>query len=261
MDKKAKQVKAARARAEEATLNRILCWIVGGVVLEFLLLLLDRYYSNYTVDQIELAVALRTAVKILAVAALACAAAAAYWWNNARKTDRGTGLPGLLCLFLLGVSVSCFVTWAFSSAGLHLMYLLIPGVIVLALVYYLYQREFFVIACQAALALLGVWVCERCLSTVNAPVAYAYGAVAALLVLAAALLCRKLQSGEGVGTWKGKKVRVFSKDAGYAFLYAGAVVTIGVLLAALLGVSAVFLYAVLVAWTLIMAVYYTVKLM
>ena len=78
MDKNAKQKKAAKARAEEEALNRILCWITGGVVLEFLLLLLSRYWTHYTVDQIDLRLALGTAVKILAVAGLCCTVGAGY---------------------------------------------------------------------------------------------------------------------------------------------------------------------------------------
>ena len=137
MDKNAKQLKAAKERQEEAALNRVLCWIAGGAVLEFLLLLLNRYYSHYTVAQIELRVALGSAVKILAVAALACAAAGAFWWNNTRKNQKRGTLPGILTLFLAGVSISCFATWLFDTAGLRLMYLGVPCVIVLVMIYYL----------------------------------------------------------------------------------------------------------------------------
>ncbi len=261
MDKNAKQAKAAKVKAEEAALNRILCWIIGGAVLEFLLLLLDRYYSHYTVAQIELAVALRTAVKIMAVAALVCAAAALFWWNNARKSSKGAQLPGALCLFLLGVSVSCFAAWFFASPGLQLMVIVVPVVIVLALVFYLYQHEFFLIACESALGLLGVYACGRSLGSGYAFVGYGYVAVVAVLTILAALLCRRAQGADGVVESKGRKVHLFPKDANYAFLYTGGVVTIAVLAVALAGVSSVVLYGVLAAWVLVMAVYYTVKLM
>ena len=94
MDKNAKQKKAAKAKAEEEALNRILCWVAGGAVLEFLLLLLSRYWSHYTVEQIDFRVALGTAVKILAVAALCCAAGAGYWWNSARKKGQRRNCTG-----------------------------------------------------------------------------------------------------------------------------------------------------------------------
>ena len=44
-----KRERAQRAKQEDALLNRVLAWIAGAVVLEALLLLLDRYYVNYSI--------------------------------------------------------------------------------------------------------------------------------------------------------------------------------------------------------------------
>jgi len=260
MDKNAKQKKADKAKAEEAALNRILWWAVGGVILEFLLLLLSRYWSHYTVEQIDLRVALGTAVKILAVAALACAAGAGYWWNSARKSGKG-GVPGALCLFMAGVSVSCFAAWVISDMGLKLMIYAVPAVVVLALIYYLYQHEFFLIACQSVLGLLGIWLCGKGVGSDYSMACYAFVAVAAALLLLTALLCRRAQGDQGVVELAGRRLRWFSKDTNYALLYAGAVVTLVILIVAAIGISSMALYAVTVAWLLVMAVYYTVKLM
>ncbi|MCI8651003.1 MAG: hypothetical protein HFF05_00990 [Oscillospiraceae bacterium] len=261
MDKNAKQIKAAKAKEEEATINRILCWVVGGSVLEFLLMLLNRYWSHYTAAQIDFRVALGTAVKILAVAALACAAGALFWWNNAWKSGKGMYVPGTLCLFMTGVSVSCFAAWGFSGQGLMLMCYVVPAVVILAIIYNLYQREFFLVACQSALSLMGIWLCEKGTGGAYAPVCYAYVVVSTLLLLLAAGLCRKAQGNEGKVDVKGTKYRVFSKDANYGILYAGAVVALLVLVVAAIGITPVILYAVTVTWLLVMAVYYTVKLM
>lgn len=59
----------------------------------------------------------------------------------------------------------------------------------------------------------------------------------------------------------GKRWELFSKDTNYGLLYAGAVVALVTLIVAAIGISSVVLYAVSVAWFLIMMVYYTVKLM
>lgn len=252
-----KKMKTERAKAEEATLNRILYWVVGGAVLEFLLLLLNRYWSHYTVSQIELAVALRTVVRVLAVVSLLGAVAAGFWWYTARKQDRKTGIASCLCIFLAGVSVSCFATWIFSSAGLRLMYIAVPVVIILAMVFYLYQHEFFLVAVESALTLLGIWICD----SGRGALAYAYVVAALLLILAGALLCKWTKSRKGKVSLGGKKVRVFSSDANYPILYTGAVILALVLVLAAVGVAPLLLYAVAVAWLLIMAVYYTVKLM
>lgn len=261
MDKNAKRKRAEKAKAEEAALNRTLCWVTGGAVLEFLLLLLTRYWSYYTGAEVSLRLALTTVVKILAVAALVCAAGGAFWWSSARKSGKGGNLPGSLCLFMVGVSLGCFATWFGSDPGLRLMTYVVPVVVVLALIYYLYQHEFFLIASQSSLALLGIWLCGRLSEGGKAWMAYAYVAVAAVLLLAAAFLCRKAQGEQGTVELAGRQMKMFGKDANYGLLYAGAVIALVSLIVAAIGISPAVLYAVVVAWLLIMAVYYTVKLM
>ena len=261
MDKNTKQKKAEKARAEEAALNRILCWIAGGAVLEFIVLLLARYLVFYKVEEYTAYLVMDTATKILAVVGLACAAGAGYWWNNARKSGKGTNLPATLCLFMLGMSVCCFAAWFFYDLGVKLARFAVPAVVVLALIYYLYQREFFAIACQSVLALLGIWLCDKGAGGAYRMIGYAYVAVSALLLLFFAFLCRKAQGDQGMVELGGRAWKCFYKDTNYALLYAGAVIALVTLIVAAIGISPVALYAVSVAWLLIMAVYYTVKLM
>ena len=85
--------------------------------------------------------------------------------------------------------------------------------------------------------------------------------VAAVLLLAFAFLCRKAQGGRGVVELGGRTWELLSGDANYGLLYAGAVIALVTLVVAAIGISSMVLYAVSVAWVLIMAVYYTVKLM
>lgn len=261
MDKNKKMTKAAREKAEEEALNRILCWVAGGSVLEFLLLLLNRYYYRAKVSEYAIMTALDVAVKILAVAGLLCAGAAFYWWNGAKKAKKSTALPAVLSFFMLGVSAGCFAAWFFYGSGIQLMYVAVPVVVALAVIYYLYQREFFLIACESALALLIVWICSKGVGGQYAMIAYACVALGALAVVAAAWLCRKAQMENGKLEIGGKDVRLFAKDANYALLYLGAIILLLVLILAAIGVSQMALYAVTVAWLLIAAVYYTVKLM
>lgn len=256
MDKNMKQTRAARAKAEEATLNRVLCWITGGSVLEFLLLLLNRYWSNYNPSMLPLKV-VYISLKVLAVGALLCAAAALFWWYNARKAKKGAMLPAVLGLFMLGVSVSGFVFWFFLLPGLQLMYVAVPVVVLMALIYYLYQKEFFLIACQSVLALLCVWGSSRG----HGPLLYGCVILCALLTLASVGLSRKAQEENGVIEIKKEKRRLFPKDANYALIYLGAIIALLVMILSAIGLAPMALYAVVAAWLLIMAVYYTVKLM
>lgn len=261
MDKNVKPTKAAKAKAEEEALNHILCWIAGGSVLEFLLLLLNRYYYYYRVEEFAIMAALDVAVKILAVAGLVCAGAALFWWNGAKKAGKNTVLPAVLGFFLLGISASCFAAWFFYGSGIQLMYVVVPVVVALAVIFYLYQKEFFLVSCESALALLTVWVCAKGLGGRYAMISYGCVVFSALVVAAAAWLCRKAQAGNGKLEFNGKDVRVFAKDANYALLYLGAVILLVVLILAAIGINQMALYAVTVAWLLVAAVYYTVKLM
>lgn len=263
MDNNSKQKRMAKAKAEEAALNRMLYWVAGGAVLEFLLLLLNRYWAGFMITSsgISLHAPLDVTIRILAVAGLICAAGAFYWWRCAVKAGKGKDLPGVLCVFMAGLSASCFACWIFDAPGLKVMYVSVPVAIVLALIYYLYQREFFLIACQSALTLMGVWLSGEASGKTSRLICYAYVVLAAVLVLLGAGLCRKLQGGEGRLSWRGKNLRVFSKNANYALLYVGAIISLVLLVLAAIGVSSGLLYSVGVAWLLIMAVYYTVKLM
>ena len=87
MDKKEKQ--AQRAKQEDEILNKVLWWIVASVLLEMLLLLLNKVYVNYTVDQIDLAVALREDVfPKLAIILPICFVVMLVLWLAARKSGR-----------------------------------------------------------------------------------------------------------------------------------------------------------------------------
>lgn len=257
MDKNAKQAKAAREKAEEAALNRILYWIVGGTVLWALTFLLNRYIVYYRVAEYTAHVAVLVATKIMAVGGLVCAAAAGYWWNNARKAGSKRDLPGALCVFMAGLSVICFAAWLLYETGIKAVMVAVPVAVVLAMIAHLYQREFFLLCCQSVLALLGIWMCGKGQSTV----CYAYVVVAAVILLASALLFRKAQGGNGVVELSGKKWKLFGKGVNYTLLYTGTAVALALLVVAVLGVASMALYAVAAAWLLIMAVYYTMKLM
>jgi len=259
MDKNAKQIKAAKAKQEEATLDRILCWLAGGAVLETFLLLLDRYYCNTRIGEFWMLQGLKWGVRILAPAALVGAVVCAVIWIRGKKSGKGTDRPGAAALMLLGASVGCFVARWFKSSGLRLVYIGVPVIVALAVIYYLYQKEFFFQGADAALALMGTWVASNWLETKRSAVLLGV-VLAVVLILAGALVCRKAQTGLGKLRLGEKTVRVFTKDANYALLYLGAAVNAAVLIAAVLGLATAVLYGVAVAWVLAMAVYYTVKI-
>jgi len=264
MDKNYKQNKAAKAKAEEAALNRILCWLVGGTAVEVFALLLDRFWIHWRgTDEVHLRLALDLPVKILAFVALAGAVALGWWLVNTLRSKGNPNLPGTLCGVSLGISLSCFGAWLSSDTGnaLNLVRLGVLILVVLAVIFYLYQREFFLVACQSGVAILGIWLCSKGLVSSKAIVCYLYVILGVALMAASAVLCRKLQQNGGVLDWNERKMRIFPKDANYILLYAGAAVSLVTLVCSLLAVPVMALYALAAAWVLVMAVYYTVKLM
>ena len=231
MNKKEQQ--AQRAKQEDVVLNKVLWWIVGAVVLEVLLLLLNKVYANYTVEQIELAKSLRDVFSVLMIALPICFVVLLIWAVVARKSGKFTGI--------------------------RLLYVAVPAVAVLALIYYLYQREFFFAAVLSALGLLGVKVVPYHFGF--PAIAYGYAVVLGVALVGAVVVFRVMQAAEGKLRLKGNWVEVLPKSANYALLYVTCGVVAAVVIAALLLGGLAVLYGVLVAWLLILAVYYTVRLM
>ena len=244
MNKKEQQ--AQRAKQEDVVLNKVLWWIVGAVVLEVLLLLLNKVYANYTVEQIELAKSLRDVFSVLMIALPICFVVLLIWAVVARKSGKFTRL-------------SSVVIRVFDESGIRLLYVAVPAVAVLALIYYLYQREFFFAAVLSALGLLGVKVVPYHFGF--PAIAYGYAVVLGVALVGAVVVFRVMQAAEGKLRLKGNWVEVLPKSANYALLYVTCGVVAAVVIAALLLGGLAVLYGVLVAWLLILAVYYTVRLM
>lgn len=257
MNKKEQQ--AQRAKQEDVVLNKVLWWIVGSVILEALLLLLNRVYVNYTASEIEFAYSLRGVFKVLAIVLPICFVVLAGLWLAARKSGKLVKLTGVLALIALILAVCAVIVRIFDVSGVKFLYIAVPVVAVLALIYYLYQREFFVSAVFCALGLLGIKLLPRVRGV--SLVGYAYAVALAVLLVAAVVLFRMMQKSQGKLTVKGAPVQVFPKGANYALLYVTCALVAVVAIAAVMMGALTLLYGVLVAWLLILAVYYTVRLM
>ena len=257
MNKKEQQ--AQRAKQEDVVLNKVLWWIVGSVILEALLLLLNRVYVNYTASEIEFAYSLRGVFKVLAIVLPICFVVLAGLWLAARKSGKLVKLTGVLALIALILAVCAVIVRIFDVSGVKFLYIAVPVVAVLALIYYLYQREFFVSAVFCALGLLGIKLLPRVRGA--SLVGYAYAVGLAVLLVAAVVLFRMMQKSQGKLTVKGAPMQVFPKGANYALLYVTCALVAVVAIAAVMMGALTLLYGVLVAWLLILAVYYTVRLM
>lgn len=253
-----KEARAAKKQKEDQALNRVLWWFGGAVVLEFLLLLLNRFYINFNAEGAALARSIFRFLRGFAWVCLASAVATAAWWMLRRKKGGKTFLPGALFISSLVLAVCCFVAGIGRGMGVKFLYVCVPVMAVLALVYYLYQREFFLVAVQGGFVLFAMWMYRELIYS-HALVVYTVFVVLGVLTLAAVVLFRILQKSGG----KLGKTRVLSKKTNYAPLYLAAAITaVSLLLAALLGATVAYgLLFVMVAWLFGVAIYYTVRLM
>jgi len=257
MSNKKKDI-SAQNRHEDEVLSRTLLWIGGAAILIMLLLLVNRYYINYRTTEIMLAAQLgKTVLPVCSVVSLLLCLAGAALAFRACKQNRGAKWFVALSIFFGALAVSIAVIWRFQSVGVQIACAAVPAAAVLALVYYLFQREFFISALPSGIAILGLWLVRR--AAARPALIYLFLVLAAAVLIAIVFFTRKVQAAGGL--WKDK--RVLSKNASYPMVYISAALSAVILVAAVAAGASVayFLMFPVIGWLVIMAVYFTVKLM
>lgn len=253
-----KQNEALR-RQEDMALNRALLWVGGAIVLEALLLLLKRHYIDFDLSSaaVDRALMIHDVLAygrlLAALAALGCLV----WAFLRLKAQKAVGLPLVLAIAAGAVAVCAHVVVAYTENGVRMLFLLVAGWAGLALVYYLYQKEFFLAAAGTGLGVLGLWFARFgggfCLETILV-------LMAIVAVLVVGIMLRK---GNGKMTLAGLELELLPKGANYPLVLGsvlGAFVAVAV--ACLLGTTvAYYLIFVMIAWLFGLLVYYTVKMM
>ena len=244
----------ARRRQEDRDLNRALIWVGAAIVLEFLLVLVNKYYINFrtTTESINLALAINAALQGLRWVSLAALAACLVWAFLRMNKGEKAALP-----LALTAASGALVILGFRDSGVRMLFWLVPAWAALALVYYLYQREFFLAALVSGLGVLGLWFVRHA----GAVSPYTIAAVVAIVLVAGAMLWMKSHQGRLI-VKEGIK-RVLPPEAGYALMFASCVVSLAAIAAAVALGSAVSYYLLfaMVAWLFALLVYYTVKMM
>lgn len=250
-----KDQREARRHQEDIALNRALLWVGGAIVLECLLLFVNRYYINYFVSDINIAVAVHSILRVLRIGGAVAGLLVLVW--AAFQSFRGgkAGIPTVLGLVCLVLAFCAYVTLTYQKPGMQMLFLLVPAFAGLALVYYLYQRELFLAAVATGMAGLGLWFVR---SGGNREAAALLAGIA--LVAAAALLLKK--SGGVVPRANGKAARVLEADVSYGSVFLSCLIgAVAVVAAMFLGANiAYYLFFVIVAWLFALLVYYTVKM-
>ena len=250
MDKKQRE---ARRQQEDLALKRGLFWVAGAAVLECLLVLVNRFYINYYPEEWSIAYGFLYALRALRVVGPIVAVLALAWAVMRLRRGGGTGLPVGLAALGGAVGVCAHVALSLQAVGVSMLFWLVVAWGVLGLVYYIYQREFFLAASGVGLSVLGMWFVRY-----NQRLESAAALLGIVLVLAAVLLLKK-NSGALPGA---PEVHFLPKDAGYgAVLLSCAAGLVALAAAMVLGSGAAYyLIFAMLAWLLALFVYYTVKM-
>lgn len=151
----------------------------------------------------------------------------------------------------------------FNPNFLPVLYVFIPTVAVSYIIYHSYQQEFFLVWKTSVFGAVGVWIIGRALaggygSTHAGLFLWIFLAVIAI-VLAVTVV---LQISGGAVKLAGRKIRIFNSDLSYGVVYLSFAVLLGVLAAVVFSAGA-WTYPMiftLVGYTVIMGIYYTIRL-
>lgn len=259
MDKK---IKTAKEHQEDDALNRALLWVAGAVIMEGLLMLVNRYYLEFYTDEVNIALAISTMLRVGMVLFLIVAAAGLVWYLKAKRSGKTALLPAVVALGGLALWLFCIILWVFSGSGATLLFVLVPAVAVLALVYYLYQRECFLAVAVTALGLFGMWLLRKGYAGPYAVMIRICLILLAVAVLVVLVLLFRLQGRKGMLNFRDKDIRILSKKTNYPLLMATCVIVAVAVVAALVGITlSYYLIFLLIAWAFILVVYYTVQML
>ena len=256
MDKKQRE---ERRRQEDIALQRGLLWVVGAIALEALLVLVNRFYINYSLSDagIQTYITLHEVLRVLRMAAPIAAALALVWTVWQFRQKKKYALPLILAIGLAAVAVCSHVILKYQAAGLSMLYWLVVAWAVLALVFYIYQREFFLAASACGMSVLGLWFVRYGLSGRKEAIAL----LAAIAVVTGVVFLLKKRDGLLPGG--DESARFLPQKTNYTVPLATCGASIAAVIAAMILGSAVayYLIFVMVAWLFALFVYYTVKLM
>ena len=220
---------------------------LAGWVAEMYLLVVSRFYTNGTADQM-LAWYDRYLFYVMGVGAVLLVAGvvcAVLWKADKKKLVSALSLAAFGAFF--GLSALLF-RWSMSM--LTLFTVVVPVVMLMGIVWSLYDRE-----CALSLTILGttiiaLWICRKQLSSMYLGTYVKIFAVVYILVLVAAVLLVKL----------GKLGKLLPAKAPHLPVYAACGLSVAAMLAALFSTTLAY-YAIWVLAIVVfaLAVYYTVK--
>ena len=209
----------ARIAKNNRNLNSALTLFTAGFIAEFYLLLINQYFVKGSVDQV---VAIAGYLEVMAIVGAAAFGAGVVLTVMRRKWTRfaaaGKWLLGLGLFF----GVSSLLMRRVYPMGTTVMCILVPVLMLLAVVFLLYQHEFAVQTIALTLAIASAVLLNHGSSSMPALVtAFCWAA----MVLVAALLVLTVMLQKHEGSYKGTVI--FPAKTNYALTCAVLVLSIG----------------------------------
>jgi hypothetical protein len=247
-----------RRKQEDAALNKLLIWLGIAIGYEFIALLLKRFYVNFVREEVYVAVAMTKVFSVLQWVAPALMLLCFVWAFLNHKARKPTTLPLVGAGACALVSLTVILSYWLFDVGVGMLGLVAPVMAVLALIFFLYQKDFFCNTLLVAGGIFALWLYRR--FYLLHPRAITAGFVLGWMLLgAAAALAWQLAKGKG----KWSSWQVFPQKTTYLPTYCSCVLTALTMASALVFGATVAFYSifVLVVWLFCLAVYYTVRLM
>ena len=252
-----KEKRQMRQRAEDAMFNRMLLCLLGVVIAEAVILLVKRFYIEVPGGEVALAVslALMNIFSVYNFAGVVLAVLGCIWCVRTKKQEKSIRLPAICTVAVTALWIISVMAYCFNETGVKLLVALPFVAAVLILVYFLYQRAFFVGAVISGFGIAGLW-CLRQAQNTFVTVCFVIGWVLLVAISALAYVLKK--NGGKLG-----KVKLITDQMSYMTCWITcAVVLVATLLGFIMGAGvAYYLLYALVGWLFCMAVYFTVKMM
>lgn len=256
--------KETQSRAQDYVTNKLLSVFTIAFVLIIALMSVSRMMR-----QIDTYMIAFRGVGILAWALLALTAlfagVAIYGKVNGRTNEKYRLLTAGNIACVLGFATICFglLALAFNDSMLRILYVLVPSVTVLYIIFHTYPSDFFALSAVCGFGAIGLWLMGSGMSgSIGSNKVWLVIGLLLAFIAVATVLTIVIQANGGALCRSGK-FRVFKNEARYALLY----VTYA-LIAVLTALTWIFAGAMmyyfvlgLLAYLVAVGIYYTIKMM
>lgn len=172
---------------------------------------------------------------------------------SSQKLLRGTDI----CILFGALTISMLLTLFYYNNFAHLLYVIIPLLAILGIIYYVYQRELFILSVYAEGSAMAIFILGKMSGNGTGPFDYIALILFAVVTIAFIVISAMLRARGGAFG----RIRIFSKKAIYLGLYFFPPVALAAAIATLINPSLVlYLLLGLMTYFLVFIIIYTLRL-